>query len=172
MGAVTTAIIVPGSGHLHLDGRYRIGPACRMLVSEAERLADALPADVVVFTGWSVRPGASEAEQMRAAWRGPDVELVVETRARTTVSNATRTLPLLADRDVRLAVVVSTPLHRRRARFLFRRLYAEAGIETEFHAAPVPTTLRALARELVALSACRLQLRAARAALARSESGA
>jgi uncharacterized SAM-binding protein YcdF (DUF218 family) len=143
-----------------------------MLVSEAERLASALPADVVVFSGWSVNGGASEAEQMRAAWRGADVELVIESRARTTVSNATRTLPLLAQRHVRLAVVVSTPLHLRRARFLFARVYGEAGIETRFHAAPVPTTVRALARELVAVSACRLQLRAARAALARAESRA
>lgn len=172
MGAVSTAIVVPGSGHLHRDGSYRIGPTCRMLVSEAERLADVLRAEVVVFTGWSVSGGASEAEQMRAAWRGGDVELVVEPRARTTVSNATRTRTLLLERDVRLAIVVTTPLHLHRARFLFTRVYAEAGIETRFRTAPVPTTVRALARELVAVSVCRLQLRAARAALARAESRA
>jgi uncharacterized SAM-binding protein YcdF (DUF218 family) len=169
MGVVTTAIVVPGSGHLHRDRRYRIGPACRALVREAERLAELLPADVVVFTGWSPARGASEAEQMREAWRGADVQLVVEPQARTTVSNATRTLPLLLERSVAAAVVVTTPLHLRRARFVFARVYAEAGVETRFRAAPVRGTPRALARELVVLATCPVQLRAARANFARSE---
>ena len=37
---------------------------------------------------------------MRAAWRGPDVELVVEPTASITAENAARTLPLLVERGV------------------------------------------------------------------------
>jgi uncharacterized SAM-binding protein YcdF (DUF218 family) len=166
--AVRTAIVVPGSGHLRLDGSYRIGHACRLLVAEAERLATALPAEVVVFTGWSAGAGASEAEQMRDAWRGPSVELVVEPRARTTVSNATRSLPLLLEREIGLAVVVSTPLHLRRARLVFAPMLNAAGIAARFSTAAVDATPRAVVRELLARSTCRLQLRAARGAVARA----
>jgi uncharacterized SAM-binding protein YcdF (DUF218 family) len=164
---VPTAIVVPGSGHLHRDRTYRIGPACRLLVAEAEQLAESMAPQVVVFSGWSVTGGTSEAEQMRDLWRGPDVELVVEPLARTTVSNATRTRPLLVERGVRTAVVLTTPLHLRRARFVFTQVYDEAGIEAGFQAVPVPRPPRALVRELAARSTCRLQLHAARAAIAR-----
>ena len=34
---------------------------------------------------------------MKAAWRGPDVELVVEPTAAVTAQNAARTLPLLLE---------------------------------------------------------------------------
>ena len=111
--------------------------------------------------------GLSEAEQMRAAWRGPEVELVVEPTALVTAENASRTLPLLVDRGIRRAVVVCAPLHVFRARFFFTRVYAVHGVEVEFRVARIPPRLRALVWELGAATACRRQLRAARAELTR-----
>src|SRR5437763_15827093 len=98
---MTTAIVVPGHGRLDRDGVYRISARCRRLVREAERLAELLPAHAVVFSGWSPVGGASEAEQMRGAWRGPAAELVVEPTARVTAENAARTPPLLVERGTR-----------------------------------------------------------------------
>jgi uncharacterized SAM-binding protein YcdF (DUF218 family) len=154
-----TAIVVPGNGRVEADGIYRITDACRALVVEAERLAREHDVAAVVFTGWSPSGGPSEAEQMRDAWAGPEVELVVEPTATNTAENAARTVPLLAERGVERALVVCTPVHRKRARFFFRRLYGRQGIEATVVAARVPVSLRALAWEVAAFSIRRAQLR-------------
>jgi len=150
---VRTAIVVPG---------HRAPSRYLLLVREAERVAEETGADVVVFSGWAGRGPSSEAERMHGAWRGADVELVVEPTASTTAENASRTLPHLLERGVGRALVVCAPLHRRRAQFFFDRLYRPYGIETELRLAPIRPTARALAWELLAATACRRQLRAAR----------
>jgi uncharacterized SAM-binding protein YcdF (DUF218 family) len=165
---VGIAIVVLGNGGVAHEGVYRISPACLRLVREAERLAEVLPAEMVVFTGWSPAGGTPEADQMRVAWQGADVELVVEPTAAVTAQNASRTLPLLLERGVRRAVVVCTPLHSYRTRFFFSRIYGPAGIQTAFHLAPVALSVFALVWELLALPLCGPQLRAARAEVARS----
>jgi uncharacterized SAM-binding protein YcdF (DUF218 family) len=157
-----TAIVVPGHAR-----RGRISDVCVSLVREAERLAAAPDVVVVVFSGGSVRGGEPEAEQMRAVWRGPGVELVVEPTAAVTAENAARTLPLLVERGIERAVVVCAPLHVYRARFFFARLYGAAGIATEFRTVAAGRTFRALAWELGAAPAAPRQLRAARAELKR-----
>ena len=119
----------------------------------------------MIFSGWAPDGSVSEAEQMREAWRGPELELVVEPTATITAENAARTLPLLRERGIERALVVCTPLHLYRARYFFRRLYAANGIEARFRAAPVAPTLHALAWELVALTARSRQLHAAEAEL-------
>ena len=136
------------------------------LVREAERIARDVPPSAVVFSGWAPGGNPSEAEQMRAVWRGPDVELVLEPTARITAENASRTIPLLLERGIRRAIVVVAPLHVYRSRFFFRRLYQASGIETEFRIARAPRTLRGLLWELAAAAACRRQLRAASGELA------
>jgi uncharacterized SAM-binding protein YcdF (DUF218 family) len=161
------ALVVPGNGVLGLDGVHRISGRCRRLVAEAERLAAELSPRAVVFTGWSPSGGVSEAEQMRDAWRGPSVELVVEPTARTTAENASRTLPLLRERGIDQALVVCAPLHVFRTRFFFRRLFDRFGIATRFHVARVVPTPHALAWELAALSVRKAQLRAAEEELTR-----
>ena len=168
---MTTAIVVPGHGRRGRHGVYRISRRCRALVREAERLAAALPAEVVVFSGWSPAGGESEAEQMRAAWRGPDVELVPEPTATVTAQNAARTLPLLLERGVDRAVVVCAPHHLYRTRYFFTRLYGAAGIATEFRVARTPPSPYAIAWELVALPVRRAHLRAAESEIA-SKTGA
>ena len=157
-----TAIVVPGHAR-----RGRISDVCVSLVREAERLAATPGVVAVVFSGGSVHGGEPEAEQMRAVWQGPPVELVVEPTAGVTAENAARTLPLLRDRGVERAIVVCAPLHLYRARFFFARLYGAAGIATEFRKVAAGRTLRALAWELGAAPAAPRQLRAARAELRR-----
>ena len=153
---MNTAIVVPGH-----HGPERLAD----LVREAERIAESNGAEVVVFTGWARRGGVTEAEQMHAAWRGPDVELVVEPTARVTAENATRTVPLLLARGVRSAFVVCAPLHLYRTRFFFTRLYGAYGIDTEFRTARTRRSVGALLWEVAAAAACRRQLRAAKAEL-------
>ena len=85
----------------------------------------------------------------------------IEPTASTTAENAARTLPLVSERGIHRAVVVCTPLHLYRARWFFRRLYADQGIETTFRAARVLPTPSAAVWELVALSVRSRQLRAA-----------
>ena len=159
------ALVVPGNGGLARDGSYCISRSCRRLVREGERLAARLAPEAVVFSGWSPTGAPSEAEQMRAAWRGPGVELVVESTATITAENAARTLPLLLERRVDLALVICTPTHLYRARYFFGRLYGEWGIATRFHVAPVAPTPGAFAWELAALPLRRRQLAAAEAEL-------
>ena len=124
-------------------------------------------ADVVVFSGWSPTGGPSEAEQMRDAWRGPAVEFVVEPTAASTAENAVRTLPLLLEREVGSAVVVCAPPHLLRTRLLFRRLYSGSGVEVGFRVPRLAPTVRSIVWELCAWPFLPLQLRAARAELAR-----
>jgi uncharacterized SAM-binding protein YcdF (DUF218 family) len=157
-----TAIVVPGHAR-----RGRISSRCLALVREAERIVAAEPVDAVVFSGWAPRGGESEAEQMRAAWRGPDVELVVEPTAAVTAENAVRTLPLLVERGIEKALVVCAPLHLYRARFFFSRVYESQGIATEFRAVATGRTARALLWELGAAAAIRRQLRSVRTELER-----
>jgi uncharacterized SAM-binding protein YcdF (DUF218 family) len=146
---------------------HRISSRCLRLVGEAEQLVSRADADLVVFSGWSPTGGPSEAEQMRDAWCGPDVELVVEPTATSTAENAARTLPLLLDRGVTCAVVVCAPPHLPRTELLFRRLYRGSGVEVGFRAARLAPTVRAVAWELLALPFLPFQLHAARAELAR-----
>ena len=80
-----TAVVVPG---------HHARERCLDLVREAERVVAEMRAEAVVFSGGSRRGALSEAEQMRGAWRGADVELLVEPTASVTAENASRTLPL------------------------------------------------------------------------------
>jgi uncharacterized SAM-binding protein YcdF (DUF218 family) len=167
MAGKRTAVVVPGHGWLDLDGVHRISGRCMRLVLEAEELVSSTAADLVVFSGWSPTGGRSEAEQMRDAWHGPPVELVVEPTAASTAQNAARTLPLLLERGVGAAVVVCAPPHLVRTRLSFRRLYRDSGVELSFRAARLAPTARAVVWELLAFPFLPLQLHAARAELAR-----
>jgi len=157
-----TAIVVPGHAR-----RGTISDVCVSLVREAEQIAASSAVEVVVFSGGAVRGGEPEAAQMRAVWRGPDIELVVEPTAGVTAENAARTLPLLLERGIERALVVCAPLHFYRVRFFFSRLYGAAGVATEFRTVAARRTLRALAWELGAAPAVPRQLRAARLELKR-----
>ena len=167
MGPV--ALVVLGNSRRDRGGVYGISRSCRRVVAHASQLAERLDPRLVVFSGWAPNGGPSEAEQMQALWRGPDVRLVPETTASTTSENAVRVLPLLLEHEIDHAVVVCTPLHVYRARWFFRRLYAAHGIQTSFEAPRVPPTPAALIWELGALTVRSRQLRAAEEELERGE---
>jgi uncharacterized SAM-binding protein YcdF (DUF218 family) len=141
---VSPAVIVPGSSVARIRER---------LVREAERVALRSGAQLVVFSG------LDEAEHMRGLWRGPAVELVTEETATSTIENATRTLPLLLERDVDDVVVVTAPAHLARAGWIFRRVYGRHGIRVRLRAARVPPTPGAVVWELVAATVARRQVR-------------
>jgi uncharacterized SAM-binding protein YcdF (DUF218 family) len=166
-----TAIVVPGHGGLGHDGVHRVSPRALRLVAEASQLAEAIDPDLVILSGWSSSGGRSEAEQMKDAWRGQDVELLIEPTARNTAQNASRTLPLLLERGIAAAVVVCTQLHFVRVRLIFDRVYRSRGISVRYQVARVRPSLGALAWELGALPFVPLQLVAARVELARRSDG-
>jgi uncharacterized SAM-binding protein YcdF (DUF218 family) len=163
------ALVVLGSSRRDRNGGYFISRGCRRVVGHAERCAWTRLPEVVVFSGWAPNGGTPEAEQMRARWRGPEVELAVEPTASNTAENAARTLPFLRQRGLLEAVIVSTPLHLYRARWFFRRVYAARGIRTTFTTPPTLPTLSALVWELGALTVRSRQLRAAEQELERNE---
>jgi uncharacterized SAM-binding protein YcdF (DUF218 family) len=130
---------------------------CRRLVAAAERTSRRVQPAVVVFSGW-----AGEADRMRNVWRGPsDVEVVVEGTASNTAENAARTLPLLLERGVTAAVVICTPMHLPRARWIFRNVYERRGIAVRFGLARVAPTPGALLWELAAAGLLARQVREA-----------
>jgi uncharacterized SAM-binding protein YcdF (DUF218 family) len=162
-----TAIVVPGHGWLDFDGEHRISRRCLRLVREAELLASSTGAEVVVFSGWSPSGGPSEAEQMRDAWGGPAVELVVEPTARSTAENAARTLPLLLAHAVDSVLVVCAPPHLIRTRLLFSTIYRGSGLDLSVRVARQRPSFRSIVWEIAALPFLPLQVLAARAELAR-----
>ena len=171
MPYVRTALVVPGHGGLGPDRVHRISRRCLRLVAEAERLAERLEPVVVVLSGWSSTGGRSEAEQMRDAWRGPPVELVVEPTARNTAQNASRTLPLLLERGIEAAVVLCAPFHLLRTRLFFSPLYRAHDVAVHYRVAHVRWPIGALAWELGALPFAPLQLLAARSEVERRTRG-
>jgi uncharacterized SAM-binding protein YcdF (DUF218 family) len=140
------AIVVPGHS---VAGR--VSARCRRVLSAAARLAESRDPRVVIFTGRSSGGGPSEAAQMLEAWPGRrDVELLVEPTARITAENASRSLPLLLERDVQEATVVCSTLHAPRVRFFFCGLFERFGIACHVHGAWTPRQRRAAAAELEA----------------------
>jgi uncharacterized SAM-binding protein YcdF (DUF218 family) len=154
-------IVIPG----HSD-RGALSKRCGRLLVHAAELAEQRTPRAVVFTGWSIDGGCSEAEQMLDQWPGRrDVDLVVEATARTTAQNASRSLPLLLARGIREATIVCAPLHAHRVRYFFGRLYEDSGLRCEISPARMPPTPFAAAWELAALAVMRRQLRSALAEL-------
>jgi hypothetical protein len=166
-GAPAWGIVVPGSGALAADGSYRIGARALAGVRIAARLAEARTPRVVVFTGWSPVSGPSEAEQMLAAWDGPDdVDLVVEPSATITAENMSRSLPHFLERGVREVTVVCGTLHLGRVRYHFGGVYPRHGIRCRYVRTRQMPTPAALAWEAAAVLAMRRQRRAALAEIA------
>jgi uncharacterized SAM-binding protein YcdF (DUF218 family) len=155
------ALVVLGSSRRDRAGAYTISRGCRQVVAHAAQLAERLEPAVVIFSGWAPNGGASEAEQMRALWQGPEAELLLEPTASTTAENAARSLPPLLERGIEHATVVCTPLHVYRARWFFQRLYTAHGVEASFEAPRIVLTPSALIWELGALTVRSRQLRAA-----------
>ena len=112
--AVTRLVAVLGYSTGRHDGLH---PICAARLQAAERPAE--EADLVLLSGWSRRRHRpSEAELMKAAWRGPAVRLVADGDARTTAGNARSVAAAARHIGADEVVLVTSSWHARRARLL------------------------------------------------------
>jgi len=99
------------------------------LNQHADRLVHAVAlfragkAPLVLISGGAPRGGRPEAQQMRDVLRVmglPDAVMLLETESLTTDENALYTARLLAERDIRRVLLVTSAFHMRRAAAVFR----------------------------------------------------
>jgi uncharacterized SAM-binding protein YcdF (DUF218 family) len=153
---VTRVVVVLG----YSDGRSgKLHPVCAARLARAAEIATA--EDVVVLSGWSRVPEAdSEAELMRAAWRGSAREVVVDPDAQTTAENMANALNDVLRVGASEVVVVTSSWHAPRAKAALRWLLRHTGIKVR-SASPAGTSRRASLRELTLWPLLPLQLWAA-----------
>jgi uncharacterized SAM-binding protein YcdF (DUF218 family) len=136
-------------------------PVCAARLVHAEGLA--ADARAVVVTGWSRRRSSlSEADRMREAWRGPDVPLVCDSKARTTADNAATVAAAAVALGADEVVVVTSRWHRPRAALLLRAALRGSGVRLTVAGAPGRVPPLAALREAAFLLVLPLQLRRAR----------
>ena len=141
-----------------VDGLH---PLCLLRLRHAEELAGG--AEAVVLSGWSRHGnGSGEAELMRDAWEGPDVQLVCDTTARNTMQNAVGVAALARELGVDEVVVVTSHWHARRARALVRAALDEPDVAVLASSPRGPMQPRLLARELACLAVYPYQRRRVR----------
>ncbi len=127
-------------------GTAELHPICAARLARAAELTTA--DDVVVLSGWARRAGSPpEAQLMRAAWRGPAREVVVDPDARTTVENLANALNDVVRVGAREVVVVTSSWHARRATAAMRWLLRHEGVVVRAESPP-GTWARAALREL------------------------
>ena len=116
-----------GRGELHEECAARLVRAAEVSTSD----------DVVVLSGWArVRGTQSEAELMRAAWRGLAGELVVDPDARTTVGNMANAVNDILRVGAREVVVVTSSWHAPRAKAALRWLLRYTGVKVRAETTP------------------------------------
>jgi uncharacterized SAM-binding protein YcdF (DUF218 family) len=145
-------VAVLGYSARRSDGLHAI---CAERLSCAEGIAG--EADAVLLSGWARhQDAAGEVELMRRAWKGPEVELIRDTRARNTKENALGVAAAARRLDAREVVVVTSSWHAFRARTLVRAALPGVEVRSSSPSGRAPVTL--LARELVCLAALPVQL--------------
>ena len=143
MTAGTRVVVV--LGHSSGDGTG-LHPVCAARLECAAEVATA--DDVVVLSGWARTSGRhSEAELMRAAWRGSAREVVVDPDARTSVENMANALNDVLRVGAREVVVVTSSWHAPRAKAALRWLLLHTGVRVR-SVSPTGRSRRAAVREL------------------------
>ena len=139
--------------------RHRsLHPICAARLDAAEHVAEG--ADAVLFSGWARLPSReTEASLMQIAWRGPDIPLLADGDARTTVGNARAVASAARELGADEVVVVTSSWHRLRAQRLLRAALGPE-VALEVVAAAGERRLLLLGREAVCLLLLPLQLRA------------
>ena len=158
-------IVVLGYRDIGEDGSHGITTICRAGVRRAESLALDGRTRGVIFTGWSVDGGPTEADQMAAAWNGRrDIALIREPTATNTAENAVRSLQLVRELEGVSEVFVICAIHHLfRVRFLFGELFRRHGYEIGYQPVAWPLALpRLLLHEGSSISRMRTDRRAAR----------
>jgi hypothetical protein len=119
----------------------------------AERLrhAESLDADAVLLSG--------EAELMRPAWTGGDVQLITDGAARNTRQNAAGIAEAVRRLDAKDVVIVTSRWHAFRARTLVRATLRDSRVVVRSSSPPGRPPFALLARELVCLAVLPYQLR-------------
>jgi uncharacterized SAM-binding protein YcdF (DUF218 family) len=129
-------------------GDTELHPVCAERVARAQRLA--VDRGTVILSG--------EAELMRAAWAGPDVLLICDTEARSTVDNAANVAEVARRLGARELVVVTSRWHRARTTILLRAALRKSGIRLSVETADAARPLRLRVRELACLALLPFQL--------------
>ncbi|MCZ7588439.1 MAG: YdcF family protein [Gaiella sp.] len=128
-------------------GRGELHPVCAARLERAAEIA--ATDDLVVLSGWARTPEAhSEAELMRAAWRGTAREVIVDPDARTTVENMANALNDVLRVGAREVVVVTSSWHAPRAKAALRWLLRHTGIRVSSASPRTAPSWRASLREL------------------------
>ena len=127
-----------GGGELHPVCAARL--ACAAEITTAD--------DVVVLSGWARERGThSEAELMRAAWRGQAREVVVDPDARSTLGNMANAVNDILRVGAREVLVVTSSWHAPRATATLRWLLRSTGIRVRA-VTPPERSLGAALREV------------------------
>lgn len=129
-------------------GGTELHPVCADRVAHAQRLA--VERGTVILSG--------EAELMRAAWSGPDVVLICDPEARSTVDNAANVAEVARTLGARELVVVTSRWHRARTKILLRAALRRSGIRLSVETADMARPLHLRVRELACLALLPLQL--------------
>jgi uncharacterized SAM-binding protein YcdF (DUF218 family) len=120
---------------------------CARRLAHAETLVEG--AGAVVLSG--------EAELMREAWAGPNVELAVDPRARNTAGNAVGVAAAARELGATEVVLVTSRWHAPRAALLLRAALRGTGISVSTSSPPDSPGARLLLREVACLAAAPLQ---------------
>jgi hypothetical protein len=143
--------------------RAELHAVCAERLRHAETVAEG--ARAVVLSGWSrSHNGLGEAELMRDAWSGPDVPLICDPTARSTMQNAAVVAAEARELGADEVVVVTSRWHSFRAARLVRAALPATDVRTS--SPPGAVSPGVLARELVCLFGLPVQTR-----LLRRESG-
>lgn len=130
--------------------RSDLHPLCADRVRHAQSLAAGTRA--VILSGYA------EAELMRAAWSAPEVPLICDEYARTTVGNAVNVAARARELGAAELLVVTSAWHAARLRLLMRAALRGTGIALSVETAKGRRPLLLLARELVCLAFLPVQL--------------
>jgi glucosamine-6-phosphate deaminase len=133
-------VIVLGHREPGISAEHRISDESRARMRRAERYCRSHQPRAVVLTGFSRTPaGLSEAEQMEAEWRLPDIPVLLEDAGRNTAENASRSLPIIrAIGELRRVTVVTSAWHFRAPYFFapYRALGLRLSFAPAFHGLP------------------------------------
>jgi uncharacterized SAM-binding protein YcdF (DUF218 family) len=129
-------------------GDSELHPVCADRVAHAQRLA--VDRGTVILSG--------EADLMRSAWSGPNVVLICDPDARSTVDNAANVAEVARRLGARELVVVTSRWHRARTKILLRAALRKSGIRVSVESADGARPLRLRARELACLALLPFQL--------------
>jgi DUF218 domain len=125
-------------------------PICARRLAHAERLAGGIRAVIL--------SGLPEAELMRTSWVGPDVELICDPEARSTVDNVRNIASAAKALGARELVVVTSGWHRVRVRLLLWAALRGDPVRVYVEGADGRGHLLVLLRELACLALLPIQL--------------